>query len=844
MKKINLMKENHQPAAVAKCLLALLICCCMLFSTVDFPAFAGVSEGLGSQGEGFIEEIFEDEEGTSASEETGEEAGVVSLDTADSQGDPTDENQSASASQEPSQDETTGGQENQSVSSDGEAAQNEEQSPALFIQETAVNGVQFIISAEQSVVAPGEGFAIEWVIDEELESCANEAISKDFPDGSTIIYHNIFQLSGAPLSGKAHVRMQQLGFEDWAKEFSGASLSVYVLSYHPDEESAADRITELESVYSQDRVTFDITGLGEYDVAAVLCLPTAESIAQPEPETVPESETIQDASDEPDEFTDLTIEAGTNDETAPVVDPAPAASAEDNGNSSESEITEKNNDTTVESDGSADKPAVEEINEVEEIVDSTNTSGVEEINEVEEIVDSANTSGVEEINEVEEIVDNTNTSGVEEINEVVETVDSTNTPTVEEISKVEETVDGTNTPTVEEINEVVETVDSTNTPTVEEINEVEEIVDGTNTSGVEEINEVEEIIDSNDKEKDNEDQIEELFSEPENAASFEIVKQPENAAGKEGDEIRFIVEAKGKNLSYQWQWSSDSENWKEIGGSSKAYGTGLEAELSFTASNGTISKQYRCVVSNGEETLTTQSVAIVSDDAVFVVPEEEIPVEGITPASEEKIPAEGKQGETAEGEPAGDESEKKDGTDEEGTGENITPASEEKIPVEGEQGETAGDESEDKIENSDPELQAETGDAESEAELVKDQENQTVEESEPETGDEEPPAEEIVDQESVEEESAPAELPEDRKANFVIEWDDEVPTIGSIAHFKATLENYDTLEYTLQWQYSSDGVTWNDVDGATDKDMDVEVTMSNYQYYWRLSVYVIDVLED
>ena len=129
MKKINLMKENHQSAAVVKSLLALLICCCMLFSTVDFPAFAGVSEGeesysdgQESQGEGFIEEIYEEiyeeiieeEEPAPAPQETGDEADVVSVDTADSQADPADENQPAEetpgASSESSQDESTGGQ--------------------------------------------------------------------------------------------------------------------------------------------------------------------------------------------------------------------------------------------------------------------------------------------------------------------------------------------------------------------------------------------------------------------------------------------------------------------------------------------------------------------------------------------------------------------------------------------------------------------------------------------------------------------------------------------------------------------------------------------------------------
>ena len=785
MKKTNLMKENHQPAAVVKCLLALLICCCMLFSTVDFPAFAGVSEdvasysdGQESQDEGFIEEIYEEiyeeEEPAPAPQETGDEAEIVSVDTADDQAASADENQLAAASQESSQDESTGGQDDQSVSSAGEEAQNEGFSPAPFSQETAVDGVDFIISAEQGVVVPGEGFSIKWVINDELESCANEALSLDFSDDNTIIYHNVFQLSGASLNGKAHVQMQRLGFEDWANQFPGASLGVFVLSYHPDEDSAADRITVLESVYSQDQVAFDITGLGEYDVAAVLFLSAPEPAAEPEPATVP------DTSNEPDKFADPTLEAGTNDE------PAPAA------------------DT-----GAEDSTTVENVSETEPAVSTSETEEAVEENQgaasAGDINNSDESELIEIIDDTAESGDSEDTSAVEIIDDTADTSNSEDTSAVEETNDTEESDNSQETSAIEETNDTLETGDSEDAFAIEVISDPEETGDSEDTSTLEEISDSVEISDSNDEATGAEEQIDILASEPENAAPFEIVKQPENAVGEIGDDIRFIVEAKGDGLSYQWQKrSGDDSPWTNIESSGNATFAGsLTPELSFTASKCTITKQYQCLISQGEgddlETLTTQTVAVVSEEeAAADVPEEESPAQ------------------VSQDEP----------TETEAEAENKNEADDPEAPVEN------GEEK--------PDGEPETA----EAEPVKDEENQAAEESEPVTGEEEQPAEEIGEQEPVEEAPAPAKLPENRKVNFVIEWDDEVPTIGSIAHFKATLENYDTLEYTLQWQYSDDGATWNDVEGATDKDMDVEVTMSNYQYFWRLSVCVIDVLED
>ena len=77
-----------------------------------------------------------------------------------------------------------------------------------------------------------------------------------------------------------------------------------------------------------------------------------------------------------------------------------------------------------------------------------------------------------------------------------------------------------------------------------------------------------------------------------------------------------------------------------------------------------------------------------------------------------------------------------------------------------------------------------------------------------------------------------------RHINVHVTWDLPDPVIGDTAHFKAELEGYDGLDYTLQWQYSPDKETWYDITGETNDKMDVVVTEENNDVYWRILVYV------
>ena len=102
-----------------------------------------------------------------------------------------------------------------------------------------------------------------------------------------------------------------------------------------------------------------------------------------------------------------------------------------------------------------------------------------------------------------------------------------------------------------------------------------------------------------------------------------------------------------------------------------------------------------------------------------------------------------------------------------------------------------------------------------------------------------PDKEEIIPTEV--EESTSEESPQpQRHINVEVTWDVPDPMIGDTAHFKATLEGYDGLTYTMQWQYGPDNEIWYDLPGETDMMMDVVVNEENNLYYWRIIVYIED----
>ena len=94
-------------------------------------------------------------------------------------------------------------------------------------------------------------------------------------------------------------------------------------------------------------------------------------------------------------------------------------------------------------------------------------------------------------------------------------------------------------------------------------------------------------------------------------------------------------------------------------------------------------------------------------------------------------------------------------------------------------------------------------------------------------------------EDAIPDETEEAPRPE-RHINVEVTWDVPEPKIGDTAHFKANLEGYDGLTYTMQWQYGPDNETWYDLPEETDTTMDIVVNEENNLYYWRIIVYIED----
>lgn len=105
----------------------------------------------------------------------------------------------------------------------------------------------------------------------------------------------------------------------------------------------------------------------------------------------------------------------------------------------------------------------------------------------------------------------------------------------------------------------------------------------------------------------------------------------------------------------------------------------------------------------------------------------------------------------------------------------------------------------------------------------------------------EPIEEQAEPEDNTEEENIPEseERPE-RHITVDVTWDVPDPVIGDTAHFKAIMEGYEGLQYTVQWQYSPDDNSWFDIPNETETTMDVIVTPENNIVYWRILVYLED----
>jgi hypothetical protein len=95
-----------------------------------------------------------------------------------------------------------------------------------------------------------------------------------------------------------------------------------------------------------------------------------------------------------------------------------------------------------------------------------------------------------------------------------------------------------------------------------------------------------------------------------------IISNPENGEAIYGDSISFTVEAEGTDLTYQWQYSKDGENW--VDSTVSGYATNSISVVAKPANN---ELKYRCKVKSGEDEVYSDSAVISSIPIISEQPE-------------------------------------------------------------------------------------------------------------------------------------------------------------------------------------------------------------------------------
>lgn len=88
------------------------------------------------------------------------------------------------------------------------------------------------------------------------------------------------------------------------------------------------------------------------------------------------------------------------------------------------------------------------------------------------------------------------------------------------------------------------------------------------------------------------------------------------------------------------------------------------------------------------------------------------------------------------------------------------------------------------------------------------------------------------------EEDAEPEIPEIdfSTLSVAISAESDVVELGGDMVLTAILTGFEDLNYTLQWQFSTDNANWANVDGATGSTLRVQMNEENRDYFWRMSV--------
>ena len=103
------------------------------------------------------------------------------------------------------------------------------------------------------------------------------------------------------------------------------------------------------------------------------------------------------------------------------------------------------------------------------------------------------------------------------------------------------------------------------------------------------------------------------------AASLAITTQPQDYTGPAGTKATFTVKASGENLTYQWYYKAPNGNWTKT-----AFTGNKTANLTVAVTDARNGYQYRCVITDGVNTVTSNAATlhVVNTVAITAQPQD------------------------------------------------------------------------------------------------------------------------------------------------------------------------------------------------------------------------------
>lgn len=181
-----------------------------------------------------------------------------------------------------------------------------------FEQQESLNGILITVTAEPGVLEAETKLSIRGESNGDFIQAVETVLGLDKEENKET-QHQLISISGTSAKGNVQITLQGLGFRKLLQECPEGSLSVQVLRYHPEGESASAKAILLPARVNQgeNSVSFRTDALGLFDVVAVVTAPETEeqkeSLEEGKnvvKETEEETEELQDIADEKDSVQD------------------------------------------------------------------------------------------------------------------------------------------------------------------------------------------------------------------------------------------------------------------------------------------------------------------------------------------------------------------------------------------------------------------------------------------------------------------------------------------------------------------------------------------------------------